>query len=74
MMKIKITSHYNFGPIFKGARKAKKLTIHQVATKAGYAPQTIINIEKNIGSVRTETLVNVAKVVGLEIVIKEVEA
>lgn len=66
-MKVKINTTHDLGPIFKAARQSKGLTIAKVAALSGFSLQTIINIEKNIGSTRTETLLAVGKAVGITV-------
>jgi transcriptional regulator with XRE-family HTH domain len=66
-MRIKIESSSDIGKVIREARKDKKLAITWVANKAGFSPATVINIEQNRGSVRTDTLLAIASVVGISI-------
>lgn len=67
MSRTKINTTSDIGSIIKEARLYKNMTLLAVATKAGFTYMTIHNIENNIGSTRTETLIAVASVVGVHI-------
>jgi transcriptional regulator with XRE-family HTH domain len=67
MTRTEIKSASDIGKVIREARKEKKLTINEVSYKAGFSPATLINIEQNRGSVRTDTLLAIAKVVGVTI-------
>ncbi len=64
-MKTKITTTNDIGAVIKTARLHKKMTLIHVANKSGFTYMTVHNIESNIGSTRTETLIAVASVVGV---------
>lgn len=66
-MKTKINTSKDIGSVIRGARLHKKMTIMYVAGKSGFSSATIINIEQNVGSTRTETLIAIASVVGVTI-------
>lgn len=65
MSRTKITTTNDIGAVIKDARLRKNMTLIAVATKAGFTYMTVHNIENNIGSTRTETLIAVASVVGV---------
>ena len=59
----------DIGQLLKAARKGKRLTQEQVADMAGISRPRYREIEAGSSAARTTTLINIARALGLELVL-----
>jgi transcriptional regulator with XRE-family HTH domain len=59
----------DIGQLLKAARKGKRLTQEQVADMAGISRPRYREIEAGSSAARTTTLINIARVLGLELML-----
>jgi transcriptional regulator with XRE-family HTH domain len=69
MAKSESNALLDIGQLLKAARKAKRLTQEQIADMAGISRPRYREIEAGSSSARTTTLINIARALGLELML-----